>query len=205
MATAPRRSPVASRPAPEPRSGEERQWRGRGVDLVSMAQDATLRGQGFRRPGRVLRYCDSRTLAVSTTSTMSAPGQDERRAGQLRERITPRWEHSVSADSQGTRHEQRNRELPHRHLPRHKPGNRLTTRHWVIATLRNTSIGFHRLNGDVDHRPCDQTRQPPSSRPHHRRDQRLPKNAMTLWFPASARTGCEIPVRSRLDGRRTDD
>jgi hypothetical protein len=72
MLTAPRRSPVASRPAPKPRSGEERQRRGRGVDLVSMTQDVTLRGQGFRRSGRVLRYRDSRTLAVSTPSTASA-------------------------------------------------------------------------------------------------------------------------------------
>jgi hypothetical protein len=99
MLTAPRRSPVASRPAPKPRSGEERQRRGRGVDLVSMTQDVTLRGQGFsaiRARSEVPRQPNARRIHPEHRER--APGQDERRAGQLRERITPRWEHSVSAD-----------------------------------------------------------------------------------------------------------
>ncbi|MFF0371802.1 ISAs1 family transposase [Micromonospora sp. NPDC005087] len=57
----------------------------------------------------------------------------------------------------------------------------------VLATLRNTSIGYHRTNGRHQHRP----RQPPPTRPHHRGDQRLPDNAMTLPVdgPAHPRLG----------------
>jgi predicted transposase YbfD/YdcC len=49
----------------------------------------------------------------------------------------------------------------------------------VMATLRNTAIGYHRANGDTNI-ARHQTLQPPPTRPHHRRDQRLPENAMTL-------------------------
>jgi len=46
----------------------------------------------------------NRTLVVPTTNiTSTRPDNDERRTGQLHERITPRREHSVSADMVTTR------------------------------------------------------------------------------------------------------
>ena len=66
----------------------------------------------------------------------------------------------------------------------------------VIATLRNTAIGYHRTNGDTNIRPRHPTRQPPPTRPHHRRDQPLPDNAMTLCF--TRRGNCAAP--SDIDG-----
>ncbi len=50
----------------------------------------------------------------------------------------------------------------------------------VLATLRNTAIGYHRTNGETNIARAHQTHQPPSTRCHRRRDQQLPDNAMTL-------------------------
>jgi hypothetical protein len=63
----------------------------------------------------------------------------------------------------------------------------------ILATLRNTAIGYHRTNGDTNIARATQTGKPPLTRPHHRRDQQLPDNAMTLLPPVQVRTRFRVP------------